>query len=381
MIEVKPISSRDGITKFIKFNYKLYKNCKYSVPDLAMDMRNTFNPKKNAGLEFSDVQLFLAYRDGKVVGRVAAIINRRANEKWNTRVVRFGWIDFIDDLEVCAALLRAVETWGRERGMDEIQGPLGITDMDKEGMLTEGFDKMGSVLTIYNYPYYPRFMDALGYEKKAEWMELKVTVPNSIPEKYSKVTKIVMSRNNLRVKKLKSHSQFVKEGYGQKLFKLVNEAYSGLFGYSELSTRQIDQYVREFLPLIDLDLVTFIEDGNTGETVAFGACMPSLADAMRKSGGKLLPFGWFHLLKALKMKRCYEDTVNLMLIAVKPEYQSKGVNAPIFNDLIPHFQRLGFRYAMVCPMLETNSKVLAQWEYFDYEIAKRRKCYGKHIED
>lgn len=376
MIEVKAINSHKDITKFIDFTNELYKDNAYFVPDLAMDLRNTFDPKKNAGFEFCDVQLFLAYKDGKVAGRVAAIINRKANAKWGTKVVRFGWIDFIEDIDVCRALLDTVAAWGKERGMEEVEGPLGITDLDKEGMLIEGFDRIGSVLTIYNYPYYPQFMEQLGYVKKADWMELKVTVPDVIPEKYVKITDIVMKRNNLRIVK-PTGKDLLKNGYGQKMFELVNEAYAHLFGFSEISQKQIDQYVREFLPLVDLSLVTLIENADTGELIAFGACMPSLANAMRKSGGKLLPFGWFHLLKALKMKRFYEDTVNLMLIAVKPEYQSRGVNAPIFNDLIPHFQRCKFKYANVCPMLETNSKVLAQWEYFEYEVARRRRCFGK----
>jgi len=379
MIEVKSIDSSKDIKKFIDFSNDLYKDSDYYVPDLSMDLRNTFDPKKNAGFEFCEAQLFLAYKDGEVAGRVAAIINRKANAKWNTNVVRFGWIDFIEDIEVCRALLDAVEAWGKERGMNEVNGPLGITDLDKEGMLTEGFDRMGSVLTIYNYPYYPQFMEQVGYEKKVGWMELKVTVPEAIPEKFIKVSDIVMKRNNLRVKKLGGRKDLLANNYGQKIFDLVNEAYAGLFGFSELSQKQIDQYVREFLPLIDLSLVTLIEDAETNEVIAFGASMPSLAKAMRKSGGKLMPLGWFHLLKSLKMKRFYEDTVNLMLIAVKPEYQNKGVNAPIFCDLIPHFQRCGFKYANVCPMLETNSRVLAQWEYFEYEVARRRVCFGKEV--
>ena len=379
-IIISSVKTRKELRQFARFGYELYKDNPFAVPDLLEDTLDTFNPKKNPAFRFCEAELFIARRNGKIVGRIAAIINRRANETWNTKHVRFGWIDFIDDIEVTRLLMQTVEEWGRQRGMTRIVGPLGFTDLDPEGMLTDGFDQLGTVFSIYNYPYYPQILEQLGFTKKVDWLELKVTVPDAIPEKYLKITDIVMKRNNLRIKK-PTGKDLLENGYGQKMFELVNEAYAQLFGFSDISQKQIDQYVREFLPLVDLDLVTLIENADTGELIAFGACMPSLANAMRKSGGKLFPFGWFHLLKALKFKRFYEDTVNLMLIAVKPEYQSRGVNAPIFSDLIPHFQRCKFKYANVCPMLETNSKVLAQWEYFEYEIARRRRCFGKDIDN
>ncbi len=374
---IKEVSSKKDLDAFICFNYELYKGNEYAVPDLYFDMVATFDPKKNASLDFCEMQLFLAYRDGKVVGRVGAFINQRANETWNVKNVRFGWIDFIDDEEVSKALLDTVRDWGAKRGMTAMQGPLGMTDMDPEGMLIEGFDKIGTMATIYNYPYYPAHMDKYGMEKDADWIEMRIPVPDKVPEKYTRVSELTLKRHNLRIKKLNGKKDLFGRGYGQKIFDLINESYAPLFGYSKMTQKQIDGYVKNYLPLVDMRMVTLVEDVDTNEVVAVGVSMPSIVRALQKAGGKLFPFGWFHVLKSLKWK--HEEGVELLLVAVKPEYQNKGVNALLFADLIPIYQKMGFKWAETNPQLEFNVKGQAQWQYLEHTVPKRRRCYKKDI--
>ncbi|NCC10801.1 MAG: N-acetyltransferase [Bacteroidia bacterium] len=376
-ITIKTVSTKRELKKFIRFNYKLYKGNPYSVPDLYDDMLNTFNKKKNAAFEFCEADYFLAYKEDKIVGRVAAIINKRANEKWDKQEVRFGWIDFIDDIEVSSALLKAVEKWGKERGMTAIQGPLGFTDFDAEGMLIEGYDQLSTMATIYNYPYYPEHMLRLGYTKDADWVEYKIYIPEDIPDKHKRISELILKKYNLTIKKYTSSKKLAKE-YGQEIFELMNEAYSPLYGYSPLSQRQIDQYVKMYLPIVDLRMITLITDAE-GKLVCVGLSMPSLSEALQKSNGRLLPFGWYHLFKALFMKR-RAKMLDLLLVAVKPEYQNKGVNALLFYDLIPTYKKLGFIFAESNPELEVNGKVQAQWEYFKTEQHKRRRAFTKPIE-
>ena len=375
-ITIKKVTTKRDLKRFIRFNYELYKDNAYSVPDLYDDMLNTFNRKKNAAFEFCEAEYFLAYKDGKLVGRVAAIINHRANQAWGKKDVRFGWIDFTDDAEVSDALIRTVEQWGKERGMTDIVGPLGFTDMDAEGMLIEGFDQLGTMATIYNYPYYPQHMERMGFVKDADWVEFKIYIPDGIPDKHKRIADIIQRKYNLQIKKYTSAKKIAAE-YGQAIFRLINEAYSQLYGYSALSQRQIDQYVKMYLPILDLRMVTLITDQN-GELVAVGISMPSLSEALQKAHGRLLPFGWYHLLKALFFKR-RAKMLDLLLVAVKPEYQNKGVNALLFTDLIPVYQQLGFEYAESNPEMELNGKVQAQWEYFRTEQHKRRRAFRKPI--
>ena len=375
-ITVKPVSSKKELRKFIRFNYEMYKENPYSVPDLYDDMLNTFNKKKNAAFEFCEAEYFLAYKDDKIVGRVAAIINNKANEVWDKKDVRFGWIDFIDDIEVTKALLEAVEQWGKERGMTHIIGPLGFTDFDAEGMLIEGFDQLSTMATIYNFPYYPEHMEKLGYTKDADWVEFKIYIPDAIPEKHQRISDLIQKKYNLKIKKYTSNKKVSKE-YGQEIFELMNEAYSPLYGYSPLSQRQIQQYIKMYLPIIDLRMLTLITDEDD-KLVAVGISMPSLSEALQKSRGRLLPLGWFYLLKALFMKK-RAKMLDLLLVAVKPEYQNKGVNALLFSDLIPVYQKLGFIFAESNPELEQNGKVQAQWGYFETHQHKKRRAFAKEI--
>lgn len=380
-ITIKKVSSRKELKAFIRFNYKLYKNCPYAVPDLLEDTLDTFNPKKNAAFEFCDVDYFLAYKNGEIVGRVAAIINRKANSTWNVQQVRFGWIDFIDDLEVSKALLNTVEEWGQSHQMDKIVGPLGFTDMDPEGMLIGGYDQLSTMSTIYNYPYYSEHMEKLGYTKETDWVERKVHVPyadhdSAQMDKYFRVAEISTQRYNLRIRKFKKMKEIREGGYGKRIFDVVNKAYAPLFGYSEMNERQINQYINVYLPLIDLRMVTVVEN-EQNEVIAIGVTMPSLSKAIQKAKAKLFPFGWFYIAKALFWK--HADISDLLLIAVLPEYQNKGVNALLFADLIPIFQKLGFKTAETHPQLETNDKSQGQWAYLNVEVHKRRRCYQKAL--
>ena len=376
MVTIKKVSSSSELKKFIRFNYELYKNNPYSVPDLEDDMMSTLDKNKNAAFEFCDADYFLAYKDGKLVGRVAAIINNRANETWGKKDVRFGWIDFIDDAEVSDALIKTVEQWGAERGMTHIQGPLGFTDFDAEGMLIEGFDQLSTMATIYNYPYYPEHMSRMGFEKEADWVEYKIYIPEAIPEKHKRISDLIQRKYNLKVVKCTSAKEIASK-YGQAIFDLMNEAYAPLFGYSALSPKQIDQYIKSYLPILDLRMVTLVTDAED-KLVAVGISMPSLSTALQKAKGRMLPFGWYHLLKTIFLKK-YPKMLDLLLVAVKPEYQNKGVTALIFSDLITVYRGIGFEYAESNPELELNNKVQAQWDYFKTEQHKRRRCFVKEI--
>lgn len=376
---IKRVTDSKSLDTFIQFHYDLYRGNPYDVPNLYMDEKNTLSKDKNAAFDFCEAEYFIAYKDGKVVGRVAAIINNRANETWNCKAVRFGWIDFIDDIEVSRALIDAVEKWGKERGMNMIQGPLGFTDMDPEGMLTFGFDQLGTMATIYNYDYYPKHIEQLGeFVKDNDYVEFKIIVPETMPEKYAKIADMIQNRYNLHVKKLTKDDIF-KRGYGRKIFDVINQTFTGLYGFSQMTERQMDQYVDMYFPMADLSLVTLIEDRNDhNKVVAVGITIPSLSKALQKChNGRLFPFGWFHVLRALKFHKT--KGVDLLLIGVLPEYRQKGANALIFNDLIPRYQAYGFEWGESQVEMENNDKVQSQWQYVEKNLHKRRRCYKKDI--
>ena len=380
-IEIRKVESRSDLRTFIEFHYDLYEGNEYDAPNLYTDEVNTLRKDKNAAFDFCEAEYFIAYKDGKVAGRVAAIINNRANEKWQRKAVRFGWIDFVDDIEVSKALFKAVEDYGRSMGMTEMIGPLGFTDMDPEGMLTAGFDQLGTQATIYNYPYYPEHMERLGgWEKDNDYVEYKLYVPDQIPEKYAKVAQMIQKRYNLHIKKLKKDEIFGENGYGQKIFEVINATFGHLYGYSTLSQRQIDQYVKMYLPMIDLSLVSLIEDWNTPDhkLIGVGITLPSLTRALQKCRkGRLFPFGWVHILRALKRHKT--NVVDLLLVGILPEYRPKGANALLFYDLIPRYQKYGFEWGETHVEMETNEKVQGQWQYLERECHKRRRCYKKNI--
>ncbi len=375
-IEIRPVTTHRELQQFVQFYYDLYRGNNYAVPFLYSEEMGTLRSDRNPSFECCEAQYFMAFRDGKAVGRVAAIINHRANERWQRKQVRFSWFDFIDDREVSEALLKTVEDWGRSKGMTEITGPIGFIDTDREGMLVDGFDRLSTMYINYNYPYYPQHMEQLeGYQKANDWVEMLVKVPDVVPDKFSKITRMVSQRYGLRVHKF-TRSELIAGGWGKRIFDLLNETYKDLYGFSQLSERQIDQLVNDYIKIADLNLVTGVMDGD--RLVGFGITFPSFSRALQKTrDGRFLPFGWWHLLKILKWHKT--DTVDLLLIGVLPEYRAKGANALIFDDLIRQFQRYGFRWAETGPQMETNEGVLSQWQYLESTPHRRHRCYRKQL--
>ena len=375
-VTIKPVETRKELKIFARFANNMYKGNKYYVPALVMDELNTLDRNKNAAFEFCEAEYYLAYKDGKLVGRVAAIVNHKANEAWNVKQVRYGWFDFIDDIEVSSALLDAVISFGKSRGMTQIVGPLGFTDFDPEGMLVDGYDRISTLALIYNHPYYPEHMKKLGYTKETGWVEYRLTLPEVVPERIERLNELVLQRYNLKLVK-KTARQIKKERYGQKVFNLINQTYCKLYGYSLLSEKHIDAYVDQYLGFVDARMLSFVEDEN-GDLIGTGLTIPSLAEALQKCRGELFPFGWWQLLKTMYIKR--PDTLEMLLIGVRPDYQNKGVPTLIFTDLLKIANSLGFRYGETNANLETNTAVQALWEPFEKEQRKKRWVFGKDIE-
>lgn len=379
-VTIKKVETKKDLKRFIEFHYELYKGDPYDAPNLYSDDLHTLSKDKNAAFDFCESEYYLAYKDGKLRGRVAAIINHKANERWQRKMVRFGWIDFYDDIEVSTALLDAVTEYGRAKGMDELVGPLGFTDMDPEGMLTDGFDQLGTMATLYNYPYYPKHIEQIGgFEKDNDYVECKVMIPNEVPERYAKIADMIQRRYNLHVKKITKKDVY-EGGYGVRIFQTLNESMKDLYQYSELSERQIQQYVDMYLPFADLSLMTVIEDWSVEphKIVGAGLTIPSLTRALQKCyKGRLWPFGWWHLLRAIKYHKT--NIVDLLLVGVLPEYRRKGANALLFSDLIPRYVKYGFEWGETHVEMETNVNVQSQWQIFDTSIHKRRRCYKKKI--
>ena len=375
-VTIKPIAPvKKSLKQYVRFGIDLYKGNKYFVPPLVLDEINTLLPEKNPAFDFCQAQSYMAYRDGKPVGRITGIINRRANEKFAEKTLRFGFVDFIDDDEAVDALFRAIQLWGHNHGMTKIAGPMGFTDMDREGMLVDGFEELGTQATIYNYPYYARHMERLGFAKEADWIEYRMKVPEQIPERYARIADIVSRKFGLRPLQMTSRKA-IAQRYGQAIFELINRSYGELYGFVSLTQKQIDHYINMYLGLLRLEDVCLIVDAED-TLVGVGISMPSLSKALQRSGGRLFPTGWYHLLRAI---RGHADTVDLMLIAIAPEYQGKGVNALLFNTLIPQYIANGYQYAESNVELETNSNVQSQWEYFERRQHRRRRSWSKPLD-
>ena len=373
-VRVVKVTSHKEMNDFIHVVDDIYRNYPQYVPDLESDVRGLFSIKTNPGLEFSDIQPFVAYQNDKAVGRIVGIVNHKANEKWKTRCVRFSLIEFIDDINVSRTLLETVEQWGRSLGMEHIHGPLGVTDFDKEGMLLEDFDLTGSLTAIYNPPYYPRHMEVLGFTKEVDWMQVRINVPSEIPARYARVAQYARENIGLTVKKYPRRMLLGERGH--KVFNLFNMAYAHIFGFSELSPKQIDHFLKKYLNIVDTKLIPIIEN-DKNEVVGAAVTMGSLTKALQKSHGRLLPFGWFHLLRSLKWK--HEESAEMLLIAIHPDYQGLGVNAMFFDDLIPIFNSYGIKWAETGPQLEDNVRELTQWKPLKPEFVKRRRCYVKDL--
>lgn len=373
-VRVIKVTGSEEMNDFIQLPKKIYRNIPQYVPEFESDVRGLFDIKTNPGLEFSKIQPFVAYRGEEPVGRIVGIVNRKANKRWNLKNVRFSMIEFIDDFTVSRALIEAVEAWGMEFGMEKIHGPLGVTDFDKEGMLVEDFDLTGSMTAIYNPPYYPQHMEVLGFEKEVDWQQIRIDIPEEVPAKYARVAQYARETIGLRV--VKRSKEEIRGEYGQRAFRLFNQAYESIFGFSELSPKQVDNFLGKYVALIDTRMIPIIEN-DKGEIVGAAVTMGSLCEALKKSKGRLWPFGWYHLLKSLFLKR--EKNAEMLLIAIRPDYQGLGVNAMFFDDLIPLYNRLGIKWAETGPQLEDNVRELTQWKPLKPTFVKRRRCYVKPI--
>lgn len=373
MLEIREVKTTGDLKRFIIFPHGLYSKNPYWVPPLFFDEMNTLRKDKNPAFEYCEAKYWLAYRDGKVVGRIAGILNHRFIEKWGKKNVRFSWVDFIDDEEVSGLLFKTVEDWAKSLGMEAVQGPLGFCDLDREGMLIEGFDELGMLITNYNYPYYPQHLEKMGYTKETDWVEYEIKVPDSIPEKVERINAAVLKRLNLRILDAKKPKDLLPYAHG--VFDLVNEAYKDLFGVVTLTDRQIEAYIKQYFGFINVDYVRFILD-EKNEVVAFGIAMPSLSKALKKSGGRLLPFGFLHILRALKKN----DRVDLYLVAVKPELQSKGINAMLLTEINKTAIKNKIKFAETGPELESNIKVQALWKHYETRQHKRRRCFVKELD-
>ncbi len=371
-VEIRPVTGIRDLKQFVSFPYSLYAANPYWVPPLRFAEMQTFRWDKNPAFEFCEARYWLAFKNGRVVGRIAGILNSRYIETWGNKILRFGYIDFIDDEQVSKALLATVETWAKEKGMESVHGPLGFTDLDPEGMLVEGFEELGAMGTIYNFPYYPVHLEKNGYQKDVDWVEIEINVPTSIHEKLQRLAEIVSQRSNLKVLRVKKTKEILP--YTKDIFHVLNESYKGLYGVFPLTEKQIDMYVNQYLKLIRHDYISVILD-QEDRVAAFAITIPSLAKALRRSGGRLFPFGFIHIWKALRKN----DTVGTLLIAVRPDLQSKGVNALLMHEFNRIYAQHNILRAEVYPQLETNDKVLAQWKFFDSRQHKRRRCYIKGV--
>ena len=374
-VTIVRVENKRQMDQFVNFTLDLYRNCPNYVPELAIDTKATLNPDKNPAFEFSQAQPMLAMKDGKVVGRVVALISDRVNEKWEKKIVRFSWIDFVEDFEVCKALLDAVVAWGRERGMTTLQGPMGFTDFDREGALTYGYDRIATMSTTYNFPYYIDFYERYGLQKGADWLEMRVVFPDVLPEKFVKLTDVIKERYGLRVE-FARNAKDMKQNRAKAIFDLLNTCYADLYGFAQLTDRQIDKYVQDYISFADMSLLPLIYN-EQNELVGCALMIPSLAKAMVKTRGKLFPFGWWHLIKALYLK--HDDTIEFLLIAIRPDYQAKGVNSLIVSSLFPVFHAKGFKYAETNCELEDNHKVLNFWNSVEHEIHKKRRAFVMDI--
>lgn len=374
-LEIKEITTRKELKQFIEFTNTLYRECEYYCPPLFFDEMNCFDKEKNPALEVCDYKLWMAYRDGKAVGRIAGVVNYKANEKWGYKNARFGWFDFIDDLEVSKALLDKVAAWGKEKGMTAINGPVGFTDFDHQGLLLEGYEYLAPMASLYNFPYYVKHFDAYGLTKDADWIEIQVYPPTCCPERLNRIAEIVKERSKVRVDKVKNARELVRK-YGIEYMDVIDIAYQKLYNFQPMTIKQKNYYKDMYFPILNFDFVTLVVN-DKDEVVGVGVGMPDISEPLRKCGGHLFPFGWYHVLKALKAKQM--DAFNFLLIAVRPDYQDKGINALFFQDQIPYINKYKIKRLETTAILETNTKNIANFTQFDHKMHKRRRAYIKQI--
>ena len=375
-IEIKEVRTRRELRRFVNFPELLYKDNPYYVPPLVFDQMDTLDQKKGAAQEFCDSKLYLAYKDGKLAGRVAAIVNHLANKQWDHKEVRFGWYDFIDDPEVAKALMDKVEEFGRQYGMESVVGPLGFTDFDPEGLLVEGFDRLSTMALIYNHPYYVEYIENMGFTKDADWIEFKIYMPEKLPERIDRLCTLIQERNKVHLRQI-TRKIIKEEDYGHKIFKAINECYKNLYNFTVLPDHMADKYLDFYLSILDLRFISVVEN-EKNELVAFGITMPSIVRALQKCRGKLFPFGWWHVLKSLFWRR--EEGVEMLLVGVLPEYQNTGINSLVQADMFRKYTQFGVKWAETNAILETNTKNQGQFKDYNPECKKRRRSYIKKLE-
>ena len=371
-ITVKEITTTAGLKKFIQFPHSLYKGNNYWVPPLHQDEMNTLRRDKNPAFDYSEARYWMAYKEQRPVGRIAAIINHRANQKWGCKHIRFGWVDFIEEIDVARALFNEVEKWALEKGMEAIEGPFGFTDMDFEGMLIEGFDKLGTIANIYNHSYYPLFVEQLGFKPKEDWVQFTFDAPQPVPEKVERLNALIMNKYKLRYAHFNKKRDMIK--YGKKFFDTLNKSYVNLYGFVDLTEKEIDKYIKSYLGFLLPELVGFVLD-EQDNVVAFGIAMPSLSKAFQKANGKLFPFGFIHILKAMKQR----DRIDLFLTGVHPDWQKKGVVSIYFCEMNKIINQMGFKRAISSHQLVTNHDAISMWNSYEHELCLRRRSYIKEL--
>lgn len=371
-LTIRPVATPGDLRAFIRFPFSLYKGNPFWVPPLLFDERNTLSRSRNPAFDHCTASYWLAEREGRVVGRIAGIINHAYIATWGRRAARFGWLDFEDDPAISAMLIGTVEEWARSQGMEEIHGPLGFSDMDREGMLIEGFDELGTMATLYNHAYYPAHMERLGYVKDVDWLEFQITVPAAIPEKALRVAALAAERRGLRILEARSSRDLLP--YAHDIFAIINDTYAGLYGFVPLTEREIDHYVRQYIPNVSPDFTKLLLDAD-GKLAAFVIGMPSLSRALQRARGRLFPLGAFHLLRAMKRPR----TIDLYLGAVRKDLQGKGADAFLITSLASSCIRRGITSAESNVELEDNKLVQAHWKIFERRQHKRRRCYKRSL--
>lgn len=370
-VEIRKVESKKELRQFIGFPYSLYRGNPYWCPPLRFDEANSLRRDKNAAFAYCEAEYWLAYKNGRLAGRVAGIINPKANEYWNEPLVRFGWIDFIDDFEVSSRLIETVEEWGRSKGLKGIQGPLGFADMDREGMLIEGFDELSSLAVIYNYPYYPEHLVRMGFQKAADWLQYEFIVTPGIPDKVVRMSQLVIEKYGLRLLKVKKAKEL--RPWAKKMFRTLNEAYQVLYGFAAISEEQMDAYTEQYFGFIRPEFVSILIDPND-DVIGFGVSIPSLTKALQKCNGRLFPFGFLHLMKAMRKN----DLIDMYLVGIRPDYQGKGVLALIFLELHKAYLKHGIRKAVASPQLEENARAVTIWKNYEGRQHIRRRCFIRH---
>jgi GNAT superfamily N-acetyltransferase len=372
MVDIVKVTTNRELKKFVKFVNYLYKDNEYYVPDLVFDEVNTLRADKNPAFEFSEGEFYLAYRDKKIVGRIGVLVNHKVNEKYNEKNARFTHFDFIDDFEVSSKLMETAVKWAKEHGYEKIHGPLGLTDLDHQGLLIEGYDELDLFITIYNAPYYIDHIEKLGFVKDVEWVEYQIDIPKEPIKKYDRIAEIVKKRNGYKLLEFTKKKDILP--WAPKIFEVYNEAYAPIFGTTVLTDAQIKMYIDAFFGFVNPHFIKIILNKDD-EIIGFGVTMPSLSKAMQKAGGKLFPFGFIHILRAIKKS----DMLDMYLVAIHPDYQGTGAAALMINSVLNAAIRHKMTIAETGPELETNTAVQKMWKYFDHRIHRRRRVYIKDI--